>query len=48
VRVDGEVTVLDVRAKARDGRADFGMNARRIQDLLAAVRVRLPAELEVD
>ena len=42
--VDG-VTILDARAKARDGRTDFGENARRILDFMQAVRVRLPAEL---
>ncbi len=48
VRVVDDVTVVDVRAKARDGRADFGAGARRIADLLAAVRARLPADLEAD
>jgi uncharacterized protein (DUF1499 family) len=42
------VTTVDVRSKARDGRADFGANAQRIADLLAAIRVRLPADLEVE
>lgn len=48
VRADGGVTTVDVRSKARDGRADFGANAQRIADLLAAIRVRLPADLEVE
>jgi hypothetical protein len=45
--VDG-VSVLDVRAKSRVGRGDFGANAERVLDFIAAVRARLPADLQIE
>ena len=41
-------TIVDMRAKARVGRSDFGANAQRIQDFKAAVRARLPSDLAID
>ncbi len=38
----GGNTVMDVRSASRVGRLDGGVNAKRIQQLLAGVRARLP------
>jgi uncharacterized protein (DUF1499 family) len=38
VRAAGGGSRVDIRSSARQGRGDFGVNARRVQDFLAAVK----------
>lgn len=41
IRPEGNQTRVDVRSKSRVGRGDMGVNARRVQDYLTALRARL-------
>jgi uncharacterized protein (DUF1499 family) len=38
VRPTGQGSLIDLRSRSRDGRGDFGVNAKRIETLAAAIR----------
>jgi uncharacterized protein (DUF1499 family) len=48
VTADGTGSRIDVRSKSRQGRGDFGVNAKRVRGYLAALKQKLGSQIRSD